>query len=579
MSETLTLWLPILIIVGWFLFFHRYRILRGLSRFVGGWFLPPDKPPPKQKKRPDRPKARPIPGFVVRCGAHLTTMRAVWEYFRDWFESELTLTIGGVSNWPAWKYLNKFIFIMGMPGTGKTSEMRAMMRSYAALFNNRKGRRARRNKLTGYRWFVIDPTSAYLAYLYQILPNDVEIIRLNPFDAYSRRWGLQVDLQGDPLIIKAFVAALFPAALRKAGNDPFWYLRAQVWVERVLLFFYERGGAFTLADVCRMFEYPQFFKPFLSQSPSTRGQLPELDDRLGQSILATAASRMSLMSEAASAMEYATGPAFTTLEFLNTDCVAHLEFTPDGMEALGLLASAMVEVKTQHGFKRNDEFNISLTWGDEGRFLPSFPFELINARGRGCGFGVILSSTGLPSLETGWTQDRTRELFDGAFTVISFTVGQESAEKVSKLIGTISGDQTSTGTNQGENQGTSVTYARESSSSESQGVTSGTSTNTAFTTRPLVTAAELTSLPQADPENDALHAVVFNRDVGTYVAKWPFLHAWKDLPPAPFDEIPRRPTWQKRLRPFSKADIDRLRIEMTPEVVIALTTVKDWSPT
>ncbi len=536
----------------------------------------PPKPPKPAPPAPRRPAAKALPYFDRLSGAHPTSAEAVEQFLSEQYPSPLTMSFGGVKNWPVERYMNKFLFLTGVPGSGKTAFERLMLKDQARLFN-----------VDGFRlrWLITDPTNAYLPYLFQILPPHVPIIRAAPQDADGQAWDVAADVGTDEEIAIALIRAFFPDQISKA-SEPFWITKAAHLCLLVVMLFIDRESPWRLADLVRLLVYPQFLSAFLMQSARTRGAVEfDLVDKMGKGIIATASAQINQLAIAASCMEHAKRQfSFSGAgQFLDTNSVLHFGYTPQGMHSCAMLASAMVNVLALHAYKRNDEHNHTVLWGDEGRFLGDLPIETINARGRGSGLSVVLSSVGIPALLAKWSEERVREMIDGVFTWITFSVGHQTAKEFCDLVGEVEGVQRSWTHSSGSTSTWGRSYSLNSLNwwmptgyNESHSQNYSNSTTYSLHTKPLVKPSELTGLPQGDALNDRLELFLFNRDIGCLHAETPFLHCFRDLPPAPFAVAPARPAAHSRLRPFRADDIRRLNLDLTPAMIAALKTVEDY---
>ena len=550
-------------------------------RLIKEWLKPRESQPlvhPAPLRR-EKPTAEVMPLFTPHRGGHRTTLAAAAHALRS-RPGPLFEMAGAL--WPAREYLNKLLLFTGRPGAGKTTMQKLMMGSVAELFPE-----------LVMRWFVIDPTNAYLPFLFQILPEDVEIIRATPSDAQGWRWNVRADITSETLN-EAFQTALFPDSLFKKSGDPFWMTKAREVAQAIVTLYLFLGAKWEFWDLVIPIKYPQFLKPILRQCPLTKGTVKhDLVGRLGRDIVTTCSSVINRMATAAAQWQHARY-AFSLTEFLdNPNRVMHFAFTPEQMAALSGIANAMSYTMLLLALQRNDEWNHTYFWMDESRFLDAITgMELMAARGRGSGIGATFSIQAKPGAEASWGKERAAEMFDLVSTWVTFSAGYQTAADFCRAVGQVEGIEKSYGTS--DTASTSRTTTHTSGGSRSgqgvgggRNVTTGTnwgtshsttmsfshsrSENFKLTTRDAVLPGEITNLPYADSHTDSLEGFAFNPDVGAFHFEVPFLEYFAGLSPAPFSAMPLRPADQQVLQPWNKEDLLRLGFELTPDLMKALT--------
>lgn len=268
---------------------------------------------------------------------------------------------------PAREYLNRLLFITGLPGSGKTTLCRLMLASMADLFRALPARAAAglhpgEGKM---RWLVIDPTNAFLPLLYRVLPPDVPVVRLSPQDAGGVAWDVAKDVTSK-VMNEAFQKSLFPDSMFQSG-DPFWALKGRELSEAVVSVFLHRGSDWELRDLVVPIKYPQYLKPLLGQSPYTRAMTEhELAGRLGRDTIATCSATVNRLATAA-AMWAAADRKVSLEEFLDGRSVAHFAFTPALAASLTGVANALSYVLILKAIERGREFDHTVLIGDEAR--------------------------------------------------------------------------------------------------------------------------------------------------------------------------------------------------------------------
>lgn len=494
--------------------------------------------------------------------------------------------------WPAREYLNKLTLITGRPGSGKTTMARLKMMSAANLFPLLKAH-ADRGLYPGsgdMRWWVIDPTDAYLPLLYQVLPLDVPVVRVSPQDAQGARWDIAKDVTSDALN-EALQAGLLPDALFQKAGDPFWYTKARELVGGLVTVYHERISDWQFHDLVIPIKYPQFLKPVLMQSPRTRGIAKvELVGRLGRDIVSTSSSVVNKMAVAAALWRKAQ-KTFTLREFLDSRSVAHFAFNAQLMASLAGIGNAMtyVLVKLAMG-RRGAEYNHTLVIGDEGRYLSDIAgFDEIAATGRQFGLGVWLLAQGLPGLLSKWGEKPVKELLDLVSTWVTLSAGYDTAAAFCQMVGQVEGVQksysnstsfgrsetttTSSGGSSSWTPGQGTTYGRNWNASRAVSFNSSSTSSESFqlVTKGAVLESEVTNLPLASAEHDLIRGFAFNPAAGgVFEFETPFLGHFRSLPAAPFEALPLRPDSDQRLEPWDVDDVRRLKLEMTPELIKAL---------
>jgi len=436
------------------------------------------------------------------------------------------------------------------------------------------------------RWFVTDPTNAFLPLLYRVVPPDVPIVRLSPQDADGVAWDIAKDVTNE-VMNEALQRGLFPDSLLERG-DPFWIYKGREVPRAVVSVYLHRGSAWDVRDLVVPLKYPQFLKPLLAQCPRTRGMVKhDLVGRLGRDIVATSSATITRLATAAALWAKATRKS-SLRTFLGERAVAHFAFTPAMAASLAGVANAMTYVLILLALERNDEFNHTLLVGDELRYLSDITgMEDVFARGRGAGLGGIVLAQGIPGLVSTWGEKRVKELLDLNNTWICLRSGAETAEEFSRHVGTVEGVQMSY--SYSTTTGRSVTVGQSSGGSSSGSLGSGSSgtnwgesrsetSSTSHTasqsfslhTKPAVLPSEVTNLPLANPLDDRVHGFVFGPDVGVFQFEAPFMTALDGYPPAPFGEMPLRPDADQLLQPWTLADLTRLKLDITNEFHKAL---------
>ncbi len=539
----------------------------------------PDVPMPIRRRQTVAPGKEPIEPhkyllFDPKRGAKRVTQYGVNRHFED--DSGPLYAMAGVM-WPARSYLNKLTLITGRPGSGKTVLLRMMMRSIAKLFPvlealTAAGRYPGGGKM---RWLVVDPTNAYLSYLYQCVPENVPIIRATPMDVGSKRWDIAQDITSDALN-EALQDGLFPASIAKNAGDPFWYNKARELTKGIVTVYHDRNSDWQFHDLIIPIKYPQFLKPLLMQSVRTNGLAQtELVGRLGRDIIATTSSVLNRMAIAAALWQRST-ETFSLRDFLDQRAVLHFGYTPDMIPALSGIANALVHVLVLKGISRNDQYDHTLLWLDEGRYLADVGgLEDIAARGRGAGFGVIYAAQGTPGLINKWGEGRVKELLDLVSTWIILSSGIDTADLFSRMVGPVEGIQGSYGWNYTTGTSTGTSYSSsngQSNSTYSTTTTSSYSGSNTFQliTKPSILPSEITHLPLADDKGDRIRGFVFNCDVGAFEFVSPFLYHFQGLPDPPLTSMPLRPDHEQRLLPWKIEDLKRLKLEAAPELVAAI---------
>lgn len=553
-------------------------------------------PPKKPDRLPvpvesGRPRHVDHPLFTWYRGAVRTTQEQVARYLAA--DPGALYLLAGVL-WPARHFMNKLVLIMGKPDSGKTVLMRLMMESVADLFRVLPAQ-AKAGLYPGeglMRWFVVDPTNAYLPLLYQVVPGDVEIIRATPVDGDGWRWDVRRDITS-PALNEALQEGLFPDSLFQKAGDPFWYTKAREVATSVVTVYLERDSAWEFHDLIIPFKYPQFLQPLLLQSPLTMGKAKhELVGKLGRDIVSTASSVMNKMAIAAALWQRAER-TFSLREFLDNRSVLHFAYTPDLIPSFAGIANALVRVMVLLGITRIDPYNHTLLWLDEGRYLSDLAgLEDLAARGRGAGFGAVFAAQGLPGLVNKWGDGRVKELIDLLSTWVALTSGPETAEMFSTAVGKCEGvaksysishtfgESLTRGGNSGHSS--SWSFGGSSSSGSNSGTSWSTTTNWSttysesfqLTVRDAVMPGELTNLPYANAAEDCISGFAFNPQVGAFAFETPFLRHFRELPEPIVGSMPLRPESDQRLLPWKLEDVTRLKLKETPELVAAIK--KTW---
>lgn len=553
-------------------------------RLAGRWSRPRPPAPVYTPPAPSVPAtiAYEYPLFTPVRGANRTTQAGVMRQLSA--DPGPLFALAGVL-WPAFRYLNKLTLITGRPEAGKTVMVRMMMASVGRLFGLLQ-ELAECGRYPGdgmMRWLVVDPTNAYLPYLYQCLPGDVPITRATPVDLGGKRWDIARDITSDALN-EALQAGLFPESLFRKAGDPFWYNKAREITQGIVTVYHDLGSDWQFHDIIVPIKYPQFLKPLLEQSPRTRGiSQHELVGRLGRDIIATSSSVVNRMAIAAALWQRAED-AFSLRDFLDRRGVLHFAYTPDQITVLSGVANAMIHVLVLLGISRNDPHNHTILWLDEGRYLADLAgLEDLAARGRGAGFGAVYAAQGIPGLMNKWGELRVRELLDITCTWVAMSAGPETAEAFCRAVGKVEGIQETFGSSLthsftetwGWNTSRTLSFqsnstTRGKSGSTSRSTSSSSSRSFSLTIKDAILSSELTNLPLASGALDRVCGFAFNPEVGAFEFDAPFLHHFEGLPEPPFAAMPTRPDAEQRLYPWTPDDIRRLKLKPTPELIAAV---------
>lgn len=565
---------------------------RAARRVLATCRRPAIAPRAPRRRPPARGRHFDFPLFTPYRGAFRTT--------QDEVERQLTAEAGPLyllagTMWPARRFLNKLTFITGRPDTGKTVLVRMMMESAAGLFHVlpaqcELGLYPGDGKM---RWLVVDPTNAYLPLLYQVVPGDVPIVRATPVDRDGKRWDIAADITSDALN-GALQTGLFPDSLTQKASDPFWYTKARQLTAAIVTVYLDRNANWQFHDLIIPVKYPQFLRPVLKQSARTVGMVKQdLVGRLGRDIVTTTSSVLDKMAIAAALWQRAKA-TFSLREFLDSRQVLHFAYTPDMIPCFAGIAGALTHVMVLLGIARNDPFNHTLLWLDEGRYLSALTaLEDLAARGRGAGFGQVVATQGTPGLINKWGEAPVRELLDLVATWVTLSAGPETAEAFCRAVGKIEGLQESHGYS--FTNGYSEAHARASGGSTSYSIRGGrtsgsnwgetytrtttssrtTSANFALVTKDAILPSEVTNLRYANAEEDRLFGFAFNPEVGAFEFEAPFLAHFRGLPDPLVDAMPLRPECDQRLMPWTEEDITRIGLEPTPELIAAVKSTRN----
>lgn len=572
-------------ITGLALGYGGYRLLREFFKGEAPLARPPAAPPPVAVP-PAAPAPYPFTLFSPDRGAHRTTQAEALRYMLA--DPGPMFALAGT--WlPAREYLNKLTLVTGRPGAGKTTLLRIMLQSLANLFSLLPAQ-ARLGLYPGggdMRWCVIDPTNAYLGYLYQILPLDVPIVRASPHDAGGAAWDIAKDVTTDAENM-AFQSALFPASLFQKSGDIFWLTKGQSVTEGVVTGFHDRGSDWQFHDLVIPIKFPQFLKPLLMQCERTRGLVKhDLVGRLGRDIVSTCSATINKMAVAAAMWQRAT-TRFSLTEFLTQRAVLHFGFAPDMVPALGGVANALMSTLVLKAINRNEEFNHTYLVADEATYLSDISsLDHLAARGRGAGLGAILLPQSTPGLIAKWGQSRVEELMELLACWVTLSAGRQTATAFSQLVGDVEGlaesygnsftsgySSTTTSSYGGSNapglfgKPTGTTWGYSSSSTYSSSTTHSKSFQ--LVTKPAILPSEITNLPNADRETDTISGFMFTPGVGSWEFAADFIKYFRGLPPLPFPTMPTRPPEDQVLTPWTIDDIKRLGLTMTEEMMKAL---------
>ena len=489
--------------------------------------------------------------------------------------------------WPALESLNKLTFITGRPGSGKTTMMRMSMGSAASLFHTLP-QLAQMGLIEGegrMRWFVIDPTEAYLPLLYQVLPSDIPILRISPDDLHGLRWDIARDIRYETDVTLLEEAA-FPDSIFATSSDSFWPREARSLFGDIVRVFIDRGSDWEFADVIVPLYYPQFLKPLLAQSGRTRHNVSNrLVGKLGRDITATASSVIRNMAIAAALWKKAPY-SFSLEDFLDSRSVMHLSYSPAMIPALRGVANTLSHLLVLKALERNDKHNYTTLWLDEGRYLSDLAgLDDLVARGRGAGMGAIVSAQGLPGLVSKWTQTRVNEFRDLINTWVTLSAGDDTAEAFSKMVGKVEGVQRSWSNS--ESNGSSYSspemfnpiseflFGYGNPGPPPRGSNSNTHSKTnsesfQLITKEAVLPSEITNLPITTIDNLTMNGFAFSPNTGCFQFHSSFMEYFNSLIEPPFETIPKRPPEDQILEPWNEDDLRRLNLIPTAKMITAI---------
>lgn len=543
------------------------------------WVMPrePELPPPKEPEPFQYDNFTPTRGAIRKAQHELIRLR-------ERMPGPL-FHLAGVF-WSAIESLNKLIFITGRPGSGKTTLMRLTMASASTLFRElpalaESGRIPGRGNM---RWLVIDPTDAYLPFLYQILPSEIPIVRASPHDLFGARWHIAQDIRAETDIL-LLETAMFPDSLFASSTDSFWPREARSLFGDVIRVFVDNGSDWRFADAVIPLYYPQYLKPLLAQSGRTRHNITNrLVGKLGRDITITASSVIRNMAVAAALWEKAPY-TFTIDDFLRSRSVLHFSYSPAMIPALSGVANALSQMLVIKATERNDPYDFTTLWLDEARYLSDLGgLDDLVARGRGAGLGAIVSAQGLPGLVSKWKENRVKEFRDLINTWVTLSAGDETAEAFSKFVGKVEGQQRSWSTSESKTSGYSspesfgiaeafYAYAYPGPpprGSYNSSTSSSQSESFQMATKEAILPSEIMGLPIVTQERPLLEGFAYSPNTGCFDFTSTFLPFFDSLIDPPFTVIPKRPAGDQILLPWNEHDIARLKLKPSRKMIEAI---------
>lgn len=408
------------------------------------------------------------------------------------------------------------------------------------------------------RTVIFDPKGEWPAKAFAWAPPHAELVLLHPFDRRGSRWELCRDFRTRADLLQ--LAELLVPDDKKDAN-PYFRDAARAVASAVLTTLAAHRGAWGLGDPLYFARTRERLRALLALLPETKdvaGQF--LNARSAKDVVATLGSCLSKFAPVAACWDRAdTGVSLA--EFMDRSGVLILGHDPTVTAALKGINRLVVKRLTELALARQGQDDLTLFAFDEFRqFGRSEGLLDVAVQGRSSGASLVVAFQDINGLDATHDGKTARELLSLLQNRVFLTAG--SAEAAAYAAGAFGKQEvkevspnTSTQTNAGASVPASTTH----------------SASTRVTLREVVLPAEVLGLPPADPAADRLAGFYQSPVTGGFHHEGPFLAPLRALPPAGrFPNIVRRPPGHQALRPRGRADLTRLGLPATPELLAAM---------
>lgn len=408
------------------------------------------------------------------------------------------------------------------------------------------------------RAVVFDPKGEWPSKAFAWAPPHADLVLLHPFDRRGSRWELHEDFRTRAELLQ--LAEMLVPDDKKDAN-PYFRDAARAVTSAVLTALSAHRGVWGLGDILYFARTRDRLRAVLGVLPETRdvaGQF--LNARSAKDVVATLGSCLGKFSPVAACWDRAdTGVSLAG--FMGRSGVLVLGHDPTVTAALRGVNRLVVKRLTELALSRQGQDDLTLFAFDEFRqFGRSEGLLDVAIQGRSSGASLVVAFQDVNGLDATHDGKTARELLSLLQNRLFLTAGStEAAAYAAGAFGKQEVKEVSPGTSAQTNAGAGVPASTTASQS------------TRVTLREVVLPAEVLGLPPADPAADRLSAFYQSPVTGGFRHEGPFLAPLRALPPAGrFPNIVRRPPGHQALRPRGRADLARLGLPPTPELLAAM---------
>lgn len=435
--------------------------------------------------------------------------------------------------------------VQGVPGSGKSVTLELLL---SALIGGPMASRPGK-----FRVVLFDPKTEWPSKLFARLPPQAGLDLFHPFDARGVRWDLCRDFR-TPAEFNQLAEMLVPED--KHDQNRYFRDAARALVAGAVTALAAHRGEWRLGDVIAFSRTRPRLKALLDLRRETRDVAAQfLSARSAKDVLATAGACLDKFTPVAACWDRAAAGR-SLRDFMAGSGALVLGHDPRVKFAIENINRLVVKRLTDVAIARQGQDDLTVFMFDEFRqFGASEGLLNVAIQGRSSGAALVVAFQDINGLDATHDGKKARELCALLQNRVFLTAGSdEAATFASAAFGKQEVKQT-------------VTNA----SGTGAGDTRSLNKVTQVVQREVVLPAEVKGLSLADPVRDALTGYYLSPVTGGFRHEGPFRAALEALPAsARFPNLVRRPAAHQALRPRGRADLTRLNLPPTAELLAAL---------
>ncbi len=440
--------------------------------------------------------------------------------------------------------------VQGCPGSGKSVFLELLLSAVM--------RAAHPAQAAPARLVLFDPKTEWPAKLFARLPAGSPLVLLHPFDRRGARWDVGRDFR---TVAERLQLAEMLVPAEKGDANRYFQEAALDLLTALLAVLAGSGDRWTLADIVYFCRSRPRLKAVLALDPlSAEVGESYLGAKSGKDVLATLNAKLGKFAAVAACWDHADA-GVSIREFMDGPGALVLGYDPRVSFALEGVNRLAVKCVTDIAVSRQGRADRTILCIDEYRQFGECRGLLdVAIQGRSSAACLLVAFQDINGVEATHKDRVARELCALLQNKVWLKAGSvEAAALASQSLGKQEVQQVT-----GNAQTTTNTGAARPASQS-------VSLNSSVTQREAVLPAEVRDLPLADPRADRLAAYYQSPVTGSFRHEGPFVGALRALPSsAQFPNFVPRPDDHQVLRPRGRADLDRLGLPPTPELLEAM---------